>query len=60
MIDLSILMLTALSAPFAAPDTLVGKKAPAFSFEGCLFEPRLSDSESLLGEVVLLKFWGTT
>ena len=56
----SVLIAAALTTGVVADQTLVGLDAPPFSAEGCLFEPRLTDSESLRGEVILLKFWGTT
>lgn len=57
----TLLLPIALSAPFTTTaDTLIGKEAPYFSVEGCANEPRLYETPQLLGEVVLLKFWGTT
>lgn len=39
---------------------LVGEHAPPFVAESCVNAPEIIHSEQLIGEVVLLEFWGTT
>ncbi len=39
---------------------LVGELAPPFVAETCVNRPLFIDSSELVGEVILLEFWGTT
>ncbi len=39
---------------------LVGHPAPPFVAETCINRPPVVSSSALLGEVIVLEFWGTT
>ncbi|MBI4879258.1 MAG: hypothetical protein HY812_06310 [Planctomycetes bacterium] len=44
----------------AAETSLMGQLAPPFLARTCINAPRIIDSRELLGEVIVLQFWGIT
>ena len=55
------LLATVVGSHAAAEDkSLVGQAAPPFVAETCINRPLIYDSRKLVGEVVVLEFWGTT
>ena len=44
----------------AVSQLMLGQAAPPFVAETCINRPQIVDSRQLLGEVIVLEFWGTT
>ena len=57
----ALMLATVAASPARAEDkSLVGQAAPPFVANTCINRPLVYDSRELVGEVVVLEFWGTT